>query len=310
MNSKANTCDIRFIMPKHSFSYHFIENSGYSIGAPYFGNAFALRILREVHFRLNLPFKSIWFNKKNIDTCRIIIVYENLIISGYMKWLYRKNAGSRIILFYENPVSSSVNPQLISGEWCEKWSADSYDCNRYGMKLYEGGGYFKIHKVNKKIPEYDVFYVGKDKGRLGKLQQLQKQFNDLGLNTYFHITAERRYSLKRNKYYKPSIPYEQVLDTLGKSRSILHLVDGCQTGISVRVEESLIHEIKLITDNQNLMKYDFYHPNNVFILGLDDIKNLPAFLDLPYEPVKSKFYEHMYFEDFIHELTGITIGGK
>lgn len=61
-----------------------------------------------------------------------------------------------------------------------------------------------------------VFYIGKDKGRLDYLLSLEKKFNDLGLKTYINIVAERRWFSKRNKRYRPIMPYKEVLENLGK----------------------------------------------------------------------------------------------
>lgn len=295
--------NIRFIMPKHSFTYSFVEKSGYDIAEPYIGNSWIPRIAREVFFRLNLPGKRVWYNKKNANGKPICFLLESLITPDYVNWLHEKNPNSRIILLYENPVTAATDPNLFSDDICEKWSTDINDCKKYNMRLYNGGAYFKINQVVKKEPKYDVFYIGRDKGRMSQLQQLEKKFNDLGLTTYFYITAIRRISLRMNKNLKPIIPYDKVLDILGESRAILHLSDGCQKGITYRIEESLIHKIKLITDDKDIMQYDFYHPDNIFILGKDDYNSLPDFLNKPYVEVDSSFFNNCYFEDAVALMT-------
>ena len=299
---------VRFIMPLHGFYNQLIQEAGYDIRNPYKGNAFWLRIFRELHFRLNLPLKSIWYNKENITDKEFIIVYEPLVIPDYMEWLKRKNSRSRIILSYINKVNARNNPALFKDEWCSKCTGDIEDSVKYGIHLYEGISYFRKYEVNKEIPIYDIFYVGKDKGRLTELLQLEGQFHKLGLKTYFHIVPGRKWFYKPNKIYKPFMPYNQVLKTLGKTKSILHLLNGGQDGITIRVMEALVFEIKLITDNPKLMQYDFYNPNNIFVLGIDDMEELPEFLSKPYTPVQSKLFEKMYFEDMIQEMCCVSLG--
>lgn len=59
--------DIRFIMPLvNGFVNEPLQESGYDIKSPYYGNSFFPRVLREMHFRLGLPFKCIWFNNANV----------------------------------------------------------------------------------------------------------------------------------------------------------------------------------------------------------------------------------------------------
>ncbi len=304
----TNKLEIIFILPHHGWNYKFIKEAGFDVYDPYIGNSITFRILRELIFRLNLPGKKWWFNKKNIVHDKIIFVYESLIIPDFMKWLHDKTINCRIILFYSNPVNSSVNPKLISDDWCEKWTVDFEDAKKYNLNCYDGGGYFTQWKVKKSEPIYDVVYVGKDKNRLEKINELQDNFERLGLKTYFHIVPERRYQLMKNKSYKRFMPYEEVLELIGKTKAILHLSDGCQKGITIRIAESLIHKIKLITDDKNIVDCDFYNPNNIFILGVDDLNILSEFLNKPFAEVKSSFYDHPYFEDMVGYVTGIDFG--
>jgi hypothetical protein len=149
----------------------------------------------------------------------------------------------------------------------------------------EGGGYFRFPTVEKKEPKYDLFYIGRDKGRANKLLSLQDAFESRGLRTYLHITATRRHQRYNKAYYRPLVPYDQVLDLIGESRAILHLVEGAQNGITIRVMESMIHQVKLVTDDEKLIEYDFYDKDNIFILGKDDIDMLTSFLDKPNKPL-------------------------
>lgn len=296
--------EVNIILPRHGWTYQYVENSGFKVIPPYKGEKKFSRFVRTLLFRLHLPGQSIWYNKQALINNAVLFVIEPLITAKYIKWLYKNTKGSKIILFYMNPINSTVvNPAKLDDRWCEKWSADIGDCKKYNMHLYSGGMYFKQCKVKKEPAEFDIFYVGKDKGRLEKLLLLKDSFEKMGLNTLFYVVADRGYKKQKDKFHNPFLPYEKVLDYLGKSKSILHISEGCQKGITIRIQESLIHEIKLITDDKEIVKCDFYNPNNIFILGKDDIRTLPDFLNTPYESVKSQFYNHAYYEDMIEEVT-------
>lgn len=304
-NTNENEFDmgqIRFIMPLHGFYNQLIQKSGYDIRDPYTGNVIYKRLFRELSFRLKLSNQSCWYNRENITDKRVIIVFEPLITPQYIEWLHRVNPHSRIILSYINKVNEKNNPDLFDFDWLEKWTGDIEDSKKYKINFYPGMAYFRVCKVRKCAPEYDVFYVGKDKGRIEQLLNLERQLNQLGLSTYFHIVAERKFSLKKDSHYRPFLPYEKVLEKIGKTRAILHLVNGGQVGITIRVMESLVHEVKLITDCKELKQYDFYHPQNIFILGEDRMKDLPVFIDSPYHKIESELFQNMYFEDMIQQI--------
>lgn len=294
--------EIRIILPRHGFFYKYIETSGYAVSDPYYGRSVILRALRTIHFKLQLPFRYIWFNRKNICTKRIIILYEPLITSDYIKWLHKYNPNSKLMLIYANSVKTSISPKSINRSVVELWTLDKDDAIKYGMHLYNGGGYFRQWKITKRKPIYDVFYIGKDKNRLQKLRAIERDLQANGLKTMFYITWERGWQHKNDGIHKPFLPYESVLNYMGESKAILHLLDGAQHGITLRIQESLIHKIKLITDDKDLVKYDFYNPNNIFILGKDNLKDIRHFLDTPYEDVQSDFFQHAFYDQMISEV--------
>lgn len=262
-----------------------------------------LRLLRELHFRSPLPGKSIWYNKK-LKKINCAIVYDALITTEYMQWLRKKNPESRIVYLYTNPVDKAIDPSRLPDSLCEKWTTDKKDSDEYGIEYIGDGGYMRAWTVKKEEPEYDVFFIGRDKGRLDKLTEIKDRLESLGLTTNFYITAYHRYQRFSKKVYKPLVPYTDVLKMLGKTRSILHLVDGGQSGITIRVMESIIHGIKLITDNKLLKDSIYYHPNNFFILGEDDIISLPDFLKKPFVPYSDELKESLYYDNVLdHELS-------
>lgn len=286
------------ILPEHAWTYKYIKELGYDLHSPYYGTHFIPRVFREIFFRLNLPGKKCWYKKLPQKDYEVIILYEALITKDYLRWVQKRYLTKRIIILYTNPVSKR-NSSILNQSNVEYWSCDEVDSKKYNMNLLTCGGYFPQWKIQKSQPEIDVFYIGKDKNRLNKLQEIENQLNANGVKTFFYITWERSWQKKQDGIHKPFLPYEGVLNYLGKSRAILHLAEGAQHGITIRIQESLIHKIKLITDDRSIEKYDFYNPNNIFILGKDDLTGLRSFLDTPYKPITSSFLEHAFYDQLI-----------
>jgi len=294
--------DVLIVLSKHDFSYQAIEEGGYDIDCPYCGNTMPFRLLREIFFKYKLPGKSIWYNKRVNKGAKVIIVYNALITVEYMYWLRENNPYSRIIYLYTDPVDKAIQPEALPDEICEKWSSDFLDCEKYGLCRGLPGGYHTSWTVNKRQPEYDVLFVGRDKGRLKQLIDIKKIFEEMGLTTNFYITAHHRWQRFSNPIYRPLIPYSEVLDMVGKTRAILHLMEGGYKSISIRVMESIIHNVKLITDNKYLRHMEIYKASNFFILGEDDIKRLPDFLAEPYEPYDEKYIDSLSYDRMIAHI--------
>lgn len=299
MLDKSN---LEIIYSKHAWNARYMEELGYRLTNPYLFNKMPFRLIREVWFRIKLLPHDVFYNKECLKDGKTLIVFESLITAEFLEWLHKKCLDSRIILLFTNKVGSYVRPDQVKGEWCEMWTADKDDSRKYGINLLNGGGYMPQWKVDKSDKEYDVFFVGKDKNRLAKLENIENVFRKQGLSTFFYITWEKSWQRKDDGVHKRFISYDKVLEYIGKSKAILHLVDGAQNGVTLRIMESLIHRVKLITDDVSIVNYDFYNPDNIFILGKDEMSSLKDFIDKPYIDVKSEFFNHAYFDDMIEEV--------
>lgn len=45
--------------------------------------------------------------------------------------------------------------------------------------------------------------------------------------------------------------------------------------------EALFYNKKLITNNPEIRNFDFFHPNNIFILEQENLEEIPAFMEKP-----------------------------
>ena len=300
---------VLFILPKYAFSWGQVVDDGLKGHPPYKGGkSIFLRILREIHFRFNLPKKSIWFCPIP-EKYDVFFIFADLIIPKYIEWLHNQFPTSKYIMFYMNNCTEASCPDRFRYEYLKLWSGDVNDCEKFHLnKAPYMGAYCRSWIVKKEPPVYDVFYVGKDKGfkRLDDLLKLESQFAQMGLKTYFHIVTNHRYDKYRSKQYKDYMPYKECLSFLGKTKAILYLGYGSQECVTIRVQESLIHRIKLITDCAWLKQYEFYNPHNIFILGEDKIEELPRFLNTPYEEVKTDLLEHIYIDELFKEIIRLS----
>lgn len=297
--------NVLFIMPEHNFYYASFKGSGLNVLPIYKGkDNVVLRVFREIHFSFNLPFKHIWFHKVDKEY-ESYFIFECLVIPEYIDWLHSLYPHSKIIMLYLNNCTKVNSPEKFRRDFLKLWSGDINDCHNYNLNLCPNvGSYVRSWTVTKTEPKFDIFFIGSDKGnkRLGNLINLERQFNLLGLTTYFHIAPEHRYDLYKNKRYKKFLPYTEVLKFLGKTKAILYLGYGSQECITIRVQESLVHKIKLITDCVWLKKYDFFHPDNIFILGEDEIESLPEFINKPYVEIETSVLNNIYIEDLVEYI--------
>ena len=183
-----------------------------------------------------------------------------------------------------------------------QWTYDNYDSQKYGIRQYKTDSYMKSYLKAKEDIVYDVLFVGKDKGRGNYLIELESKMRSMGLRTKFIIAPDGRLARKKNYYQKP-IPYEEIVNLIVKSKSILNVALDNQQGITVRDMESVFFDVKLLTTNKYIKNSEFYNPNNVYILEGTKIDDLPTFLNRPLIPIPNEVKEKHTFDHFIEELT-------
>lgn len=213
-----------------------------------------------------------------------IIIIEALQANKLLVEYIKKNAkpDTRVILWHWNKLFSqaiAVDDPICIG--CELWSFDLDDCEKYGMH------YNTQYYDSKNCVSYpyrilhDVWFVGADKGRLKKLKEIAEIFEQHGVDYDFHITRSKE---SVSDYpYKKSIPYKCNLEHLAMSKAVLDIPLAGQRGLTLRPLEALFHHKKLITSDRSITQYEFYSPQNIFVIDLDDWEGLRDFLNSPFE---------------------------
>lgn len=293
-----------FIMAPTGYARKSIEEKGISVFSPYHGDDGILRVLRELCFRIPVLPKSIWYNKEVLDEKYVFLnVIDVNVTTHYLKWIRKHFPDSQINFIYDNMVGKArnISPEKVP-DGIRVWTYDDHDARKYNIRLQRNYWVREMLFKQRQKSEFDVFFVGRDKRRGEKLLDLERQFLSMGLKTKFIITKDGKMS-RRKIYYQQSISYEQVIDYDTRSRAILNIAMENQEGVTMRDIESVAIGVKLITTNSNIVNKDLYNRNNVFILGIDDLKTLPAFLESEYVNVWEGIKEKHTFETMMDEIT-------
>lgn len=281
-----------------------IEKNGFKVIQAYKSTNYLLYLIWKLFKKFNLPGQSLWYNheSKNIGVETIILIESNLTLD-FVKWIRKNNPSSRVVFWYWNIAQNTIDPNLIRDKSIEKWSFSEKDCERYGL-LFNPPFYFNNIQLNQVENEYDLYFAGKNKGRLPMLLDFKRRTEKMGLKTHLHISPTKKIDLLFNrKDLKPAISYNQVLDGVAKSRSLLDIIEVTDSGQSQRTMESIFFEKKLITNSKLIKNYDFYRQENIFVIGEDEMEKLPDFIRSPYlkidDSVVRKYEINSWVERFL-----------
>ena len=304
MFEKQKVCFIGAEM-KGDYCAEGIRQLGYRFITPYKDYNLLLRCMREAWFRLKLPGRSRWYNPKcAIEQAELFVVRDSLMSAEYLQWLRKKHPQARIVLEYENMVAKTMNPDTVTDTSIEKYTYDAGDAKQYGMKMRKQvEGYYDSWVCHKTVPPvYDIVYVGRDKGRAQQLFVFENKLKELGQKTYFHICPDRRFLRWKKSYYKPLLNYRQYLALMGKTKAILNIVQSGAKSITMREIEGAFHTVKCITDNPYIKNFWLYHPSRYFVLGVDPLESLPAFMDMPFVPITEEERDKLRFDRAVESL--------
>lgn len=297
MQANVNKEEILILYNSVEFFFEELNQRGYSIAKVYKKETFFLRILRKILSKLSISKHYLYANwAKNMITYKYVIIFAPVEIE-VIKYIKCKNPNIIIKYWYWNPAYRIGRPTLEYYELTELWTFDKNDAKNYQMK-YGNTFYFDSISLQKKKEEYDTIFVGKNKHRQEKLNELSTKFQELGLKSYFYIVPNRN---EKNPQKIKELSYGDYLNLVSNSRTILDIMPPAQVGLTLRPMESLFLSKKIITDNCEIKKEPFYNENNIFILE-DNITSLSQFLLKPYVEISFEIKKKYEFNEWIYRI--------
>lgn len=151
---------------------------------------------------------------------------------------------------------------------------DPHDAEKFDLQLYRQFFRMNINLESTLEEKFDFYFIGFPKNREDELKGLENELSEF--KTFFKIVQNK----------KEYIPYKESIKLAAQSRCLVEITQPNQIGISLRPLEALALHKKIISNNKNLVDVDFYHPQNIFILGLDSIKSIHHFMETPLIPIE------------------------
>lgn len=256
--------------------------------------------LKKIFIESNI-FNTTWYGDWifNVKKYHTIIIFATKDYT-FIRHIKNKYPEVRLIFWYWNPAFRMGLPKKELYKLTEIWSFDPRDCEKYNLK-FNTTFYFDAIQISKSESLIDdIFFLGINKGRRPYLDQLRETFKEeLGLNANFLIVPDKN-EVDADPV-KP-VPYRDYLTMIATSKSILDLMPIGQSGLTLRPMESIFFKKKLISDNKGLLNEDFYDPDNIFVLGVDNLSDLRAFLNKPYKEIDSSIVKEYDFSNWLQRF--------
>jgi hypothetical protein len=219
------------------------------------------------------------------DASVLVFDIENL---KELKILKKHFSARRVSLFLWNPVTNfrqardrrMTHLQAIKGLGFRIFTFDPADAAKYRLALTDQV-YRRVESYREALPiEHEVYFLGKEKGRLKALQKLGAEMQARGVRANLVVvTRDEMADLSGVvTISQEEVGYLQNLCAINQAKCLLELTQATQSGLTIRAMEALFFGKKLITDNALVRQLPFYHPDLFFILGHDDWGRIATFL--------------------------------
>jgi hypothetical protein len=276
-----------------------------------------LRPLAKLHHHLSFSFHHIWYGswKEQLKSYDTIIIFGNYWTRSLVPYIRRKNARCRIIVYFLNPIDDlncRSSPLFFRDLPCELYSFDKADCAAIGMK--HNPWCLPIIYPLKPVPQvYDAFFIGSDKGRIDSLIELKRSLDGRGYKTSFIIVKDpkKKYTPAQLRYITDDrVPYEAVVEMIQQSRCLVEILQAGQSGMTERTMEAVVYRKKLITTNEDVVTYDFYRRENIFVLGKDPSESMDGFMTSPPVALEESVYARFTGEAWLQRFFEPQPGGE
>ncbi|MBF8807592.1 MAG: oligosaccharide biosynthesis protein Alg14 [Enterococcus lacertideformus] len=233
--------------------------------------------------------------------------YELIIFLDYgfkmaMATRIRPYTKAKMVLFFWNHfkeehyrlLEQAKNDPVID----EVYHFDYLEAKELGL-LHNSSFYSKNMEIPKAAITSDLFFGATDNGRKEQAECYKKEFEQRGLKTNYFILPLR--GNEQANY----LSYTEYLELTARSRGILELLRAGQRGVTLRSFESIYFEKKLVTGNEAIMSYQFYHPDNVFLLQERALDELPGFLHSSFQSVDTKILDFFDASNWAKRFLGM-----
>lgn len=223
----------------------------------------------------------------------VVVIDGQCFQPKHIKKLKEKFSNARFIYYLWDSTTQFGFIEKLAPYFDKVFSFDRSDCDRLGFSFLPLF-YIPDKKNNITNKEYEYSVIATIKpGKLNNYKKVKeiipnnlsgKVFEHLFLHSKLAFIYYKIFDHKEFKGYKMSdfrykkLSRDNYFNVLNKSKVTVDFQMKDQDGLTMRTFEALGNQIKLITTNQSISKYDFYNNKNIFVADGTENINIDFFL--------------------------------
>lgn len=256
--------------------------------------------------------------KNTFDYILVIYGWEvSGIVLKKIRTNYLKKDGKMILYYWDN--RKNVADKEESLKYFDKiYSFDSDDCHQFNytfLPLFFRNEYLNSFRDNIEN-KYDISMVASyNLFRYRIVENIKKCNKDKVINVclfankkilFLHkLLRKECRNVELDKLTSSALEPKQITDIYNSSYAILDLPHPKQSGLTIRTLECLAMEKKLVTTNVMVTKYDFYRPENIFVLKEDGVLPNVAWFHSDYEDIDETIINKYSINSWVQQILSL-----
>lgn len=261
-----------------------------------------LQKMRKAHFsntanrRIWLPMKTIWdwtnalqLNDLDPNNRNYIIFQTGIKFSAHYIKRLKEERNACIVLYMPDNIRTIgiANDKKEFDRFCrhyhidQAYSFDKKDCEEFGMEFFD---YYSVlplkeNTVSARGEKYKVLYVGscRSKERLDILHRLYDHLSVQADCTFYLNGVDKADMTKSGIIYNHPLTYKEVVDMVQQNDVIVEIMNGCQTGNTLRLKEAVCYNKLLLSNNHTITDSPYYNPRYMQVFDKEDEIDLSKF---------------------------------
>ncbi|MEO6348703.1 MAG: hypothetical protein ABIO60_12420 [Aquaticitalea sp.] len=239
-------------------------------------------------------------NNKTYDL--IIMVRPDIFFDSQL--LNLKGRTKNFVAYYHDSINNIPRKKKVFHFFDKVYSYEKMDVKKYNLHFLTNFIYLKATDMFANNTELDAFTIMSKDFRLKTIENLAIFMKSKDLKFQFLIQSDKKTQSDLLQFISKRLNNQQVLEFLKKTKIIVDIHKyGIQDGLTFRIFESLFFNKKIITTNTDIKNYDFYNPNNIYVIENSDAIDIPEnFFKTPYQPIPDSIYQKYNYTNWVQTI--------
>lgn len=243
--------------------------------------------------------KKTFLDQKKFD--QVLVIRPDKLEKEALIFL-RENTIKMTSFFFDG-IENFVDQKKTLSYFDTIYSYDKKDVQDYNFTFLTN--YIYDDKIEKKEIKNLAFNISSFDNRFYFLEKIASYLTQHKIKFLFIVKKDKPFAHDTIQISKKYLPISEVKDYIADSLVLIDLQKKRQNGLSFRIFEALGYSKKLITNNPDVVNYDFYNPNNIFVVTEDNV-NIPVdFFKTEYIEVDSYIVKKYKLESWISTVFGV-----